>query len=178
MLADTYTLNITNVFTDDGTGNIKTLNNGAVLQFKTPEDLRKKGKCHITVVGGGMYVVSDDAANTLYTTPKKTFFVFTSNISQLGYSTNTRGASNILGRCLYSYAYDAADPVKIPVLPLSSINNLSFSCRELPPVIEIERNVINSETNKLELVENANNQDYPYEITLQLVFEEDLKKPF
>ena len=175
MLADTYTLNITNVFTDDDTGNIKTLNNGAVLQFKTPEDLRKKGKCHITVVGGGMYVVSS-GGDLLFTNQSKTFFVFTSNISQLGYSTNTRGASNILGRCLFSY--DASAGVKVPVLPLISINNLSFSCRELPPVIEITRNVINSATNQIELAENVgNNANYPYEITLQIVFDEDLKKP-
>jgi len=137
------------------------------VSFDTPDYLRKKGKCKITVVGGNICLV--DGTNRLNADATKTILCLNSNIPQLGYYTETRGGNTVLGTC--PTVYTGAVATDGYNAPFTSVTPLIFTCPELPPVIEVERMVYN--TTVLEALGSTN--IVPFYVELDIQFFEDMK---
>ena len=132
---DNYILRITNTSLADG---LSISANNSTVSFDTPDYLRKKGKCKITVVEGNIHL--REGENDRIYNPNRTIFVLTSNIPMLGYYTETRGQNNVLGTSLVPYTGTNADD-KLINAKFDDNNPTIFTCTELPPVIKIQRMV-------------------------------------
>jgi len=130
---DNYILRITSTSLAKG---VTLSENNSKLSFETPDYLRKKGKCKITVVGGNICLV--DGTNRLNTNSTKSIFCLISNIPQLGYFTENRGANTVLGTCPTIVTGTNANNDGYNV-PFTNITPLIFTCPKLPPVIEVQR---------------------------------------
>jgi hypothetical protein len=131
---DNYILRITNTTLADGSLTISS--DYSTVSFDTPDYLRKKGKCKITVVDGNICMV--DRTTRLNLNSTKTIFLLQSNIPQLGYYTETRGAPTVLGTAPTIYT---GEPDTGYNAPFEGVTPLIFTCPELPPVIEVQRMV-------------------------------------
>lgn len=163
---DNYILRITSTSLADGI----TLNDSkSELSFETPDYLRKKGKCKITVVGGNICLV--DGNNRLNANSTKTILCLNSNIPQLGYFTETRGTNTVLGTCptVYTGTDNNNDGYNVP---FASITPLIFTCPELPPVIKVQRMVYNGTV----FEELTSASSVPFYVELDIQFYEDMPK--
>lgn len=137
------------------------------VKFRTPDFLRKKGKCKIAVVNGNINVSEGNADSIV--SPSRNIFMLTSNIPQLGYYTETRGLNNVLGTSVASYASTiGADMLRN--INIDDANPLEFTCPELPPEIFVERMCYDGRVFKKSL--STNNLEF--HITLDIQFFEDM----
>ena len=161
---DNYILRITNTTLADGSLTISSDN--STVSFDTPDYLRKKGKCKITVVDGNICMVKSVNAR-LNLNNTKTIFLLQSNIPQLGYYTETRGAPTVLGTSPTIYTGATNDGYNVP---FGGATPLIFTCPELPPVIEVQRMVYIGTTLKA----SDTTVVVPFFVELSIQFYEDM----
>jgi hypothetical protein len=163
---DKYILRLANSNNAAGVRNTATFEK---FSIDLPNGLKNKGKCIVRVVNSTM-VIEDDAAAPSRIIPEDTRVVaIMSNISSLGYDTETRGSSNtILGNAIVT-----GDD---KVITLTSGNDsFHFVCPSLPDVIELTKMYVDPTTNLL--TEALDGTEALYcNITLEISFTEDLLK--
>lgn len=163
---DNYILRITNTSLADG---VTVTDTNSAVEFETPSFLRKKGKCKIKVISGNINLC--DGADSRINDEDASIFCLTSNIQQLGYFTETRGANTVLGEC--ATIYKAATALEGFNAPFNiAIEGLEFTCQELPPVIKVQRMVYNGNVFQA----NTNASIVPFQVTLDIRFFEDMEK--
>lgn len=161
---DNYILRITNTTLANG---LTISSDYSAVSFDTPDYLRKKGKCKITVVDGNIHLREGD--NDRIYNADKTIFVLTSNIPMLGYYTETRGQNNVLGTALVPYVGSSAVD-KLINAKFDDNNPTIFTCNELPPVIEVKRQVYVGD----ELQASPSDKVLPFHVVLDIQFYEDM----
>ena len=163
---DKYILRLANSNNAPGVRNTATFQK---FSIDLPNGLKNKGKCIVRIVNSTM-VIEDDAVPANRIIPEDTRVVaIMSNISSLGYDTETRGSSNtILGNAIVV----GADKV----ITLSSGNDsYHFVCPSLPDVIELTKMYVAPTTNLLtEALDGA--EPLYCNVVLELTFMEDLLK--
>tara|TARA_Y100000004_G_C8881334_1_gene397743 strand:- start:478 stop:978 length:501 start_codon:yes stop_codon:yes gene_type:complete len=165
-MRDNYIIRITNTTL---ASNVITLNTAKnVAKFEVPNWLRSKGKCNIQVVSSS--IALQNGSGTRILANGENLIVMRSNISMLGYNTETNGLPNVLGTAIVP-----ADTTR--VVALDSVAAMEFTCTQLPPVIEVERMTYKSTTPfSLQAADNYTTDVVPFQITLQLSFYEDEHK--
>ena len=163
---DKYILRLANSNNAPGVRNTATFEK---FSIDLPNGLKNKGKCIVRVVNSTM-VIEDDSVAANRIIPEDTRVVaIMSNISSLGYDTESRGSSNtILGNAIVV----GADKV----ITLSSGNDsYHFVCPCLPDVIELTKMYVAPTTNLL--TEALDGTEALYcNVVLELTFMEDLLK--
>jgi len=163
---DKYILRLANSNNAPGVRNTATFEK---FSIDLPNGLKNKGKCIVRVVNSTM-VIEDDSVAANRIIPDDTRVVaIMSNISSLGYDTETRGSSNtILGNAIVV----GADKV----ITLSSGNDsYHFVCPSLPDVIELTKMYVAPTTNLLTEALDGTEPLY-CNVVLELTFMEDLLK--
>lgn len=118
---DNYIVNLNNSSVN---GDMSISADTRTVTYETPSFLLKKGKCKITVLSA--YMTTD---NSLTNTP----IFLTSNLQQLGYSSENRGNNRVLA------TFTERD---IAVQALANNAPLTFTCSKLPPLITLSREAI------------------------------------
>ena len=165
-MRDNYIIRITNTTLATDVITLNTAKN--LAKFEVPNWLRSKGKCNIQVVSSSIALQNGSGARILAN--GENIVVMRSNISMLGYNTETNGLPNVLGTAIVP-----ADTTR--VVSLDSVAAMEFTCTQLPPVIEVERMTYKSTTPfALQAADNYTTNVVPFQITLQLSFYEDEHK--
>lgn len=166
-----YILRISNTPLSNVTGLTFSEDNSSV-SFETPEFLRKKGKCKVSVVQGVIATGIDGNASDRLFSPNKNTFALSSNIPQLGYSTDNRAANTLLGTAVMSYTTPTDSTRAVEILALGTF---TFTCPQLPPVITVQRMVIDQGSNSLIVSTNTNESLIPFQVNLDITFYEDME---
>ena len=164
---DKYILRLSNSNNAVGVRNSPTFQTFSV---DLPNGLKNKGKCIIRVVNSSMVLERTISGAQERIIPANTHIVvLSSNISSLGYDTETRGSSNtILGSGLILSTQKA--------ITLATHNdNFQFMCPSLPDVIELTKLCVSPTTDKLVLTEDTTASLY-CNVSLEISFIEDLTK--
>jgi hypothetical protein len=164
---DKYILRLSNSNNAVGVRNSPTFQTFSV---DLPNGLKNKGKCIIRVVNSSMILERSINGEQKRIIPDNThIIVLSSNISSLGYDTDTRGSSNtILGSGLVLSTQKA--------ITLAAHNDsFHFMCPSLPDVIELTKLCVSPTTDKLILTNDTTASLY-CSVTLEITFISDLTK--
>ena len=165
MCNDKYILRLSNTTIGNQAADLNT--NKDKVSIRIPNHLRSKGKCMISVVeitmslrnGSGNRVIANGTH----------IVCLRSNIPQLGFGNEQNTRNQILGSGIVQDNNTNA-------VQLDSSSSLTFTCPELPDVIELERMCYDPANNfNLIAADNFTTDVVPYQVTLQISFDEDDK---
>ena len=162
---DNYILRITNTSLSEDL--IVVDNLLGTVSLRIPLILLSKGKCRVTVIDSAISLRNASGADRVVTNDTH-IIALRSNISSLGFNSETGGNANILGSAIIP-----ADTTN--VVSLDSQNPLSFVCMQLPAIILIERMCYDSSSPfKLIRANNYTTATVPFQVTLSINFFEDM----
>lgn len=166
---DTYILRLTNWSIAGASSNTPVLDsNNNEFTVKVPAQLRGKGKCKCSVLGGEVLLEAHGGATRIVPNDAR-YLELESNIPYLGYSSETTGSS---GAILVASAITDNTQVSVtPVLANTSATN--FTCPLLPAEIRCKKWYLNADNERV-AAEDYTTKSLPVEVILQLEFFEDM----
>mgnify|MGYP003634979948 FL=1 len=165
MCKDTYILRLTNTVIGNEAAILNTTKD--IVSIRIPAHLRNKGKCSVKVIS--IHIALQNAAAARVVANGVNIIGIRSNIPQLGHSNELNGPNQILGSAIIP-----ADTTRVVAVDTSDA--LNFTCPKLPDVIELERVCYDHANNFNLIAANAyTTNTVPYQVTLQITFDEDDK---
>ena len=157
MCKDTFVLRLTNTVIGNEAAILNTTKD--IVSIRIPAHLRNKGKCSVKVIS--IHIALQNAAAARVVANGVNIIGIRSNIPQLGHSNELNGPNQILGSA---------------IIPVDTSDALNFTCPKLPDVIELERVCYDHANNFNLIAANAyTTNTVPYQVTLQITFDEDDK---
>ena len=165
MCKDTYILRLTNSVIGNESADLN--NNNDKVSIRIPNHLRSKGKCMVKVIS--IHIALQNGTGTRVVANGTNIIAIRSNILQLGHSNENNASNQILGSAIIPL--DTTRAVSV-----DTSDALNFTCGSLPDVIELER-MCYDPANKFNLIaaDNYTTDVVPYQVTLQISFDEDDK---
>ena len=165
MCKDTYILRLTNSVIGNESADLN--NNNDKVSIRIPNHLRSKGRCMIKVIS--IHIALQNGTGTRVIANGTNIIAIRSNILQLGHSNENNASNQILGSAIIPL--DTTRAVSV-----DTSDALNFTCGSLPDVITLER-MCYDPSNKFNLIaaDNFTTDVVPYQITLQIQFDEDDK---
>ena len=165
MCKDTYILRLTNSVIGNESADLN--NNNDKVSIRIPNHLRSKGKCMVKVIS--IHIALQNGTGTRVVANGTNIIAIRSNILQLGLSNENNASNQILGSAIIPL--DTTRAVSV-----DTSDALNFTCGSLPDVIELER-MCYDPANKFNLIaaDNYTTDVVPYQVTLQISFDEDDK---
>ena len=163
MCSEKYILRLSNTTIGNETVTLNT--DKSKVDIRLPNHLRSRGKCTVSVVeitmslrnGSGNRVIANGTH----------IVCLRSNISQLGWGNEQNSQNQILGSGIVPDNNTNA-------VQLDSTSSLTFTCPQLPDVIELERMAYDPNNNHNLIAANSFTTDVvPFQCVLQIEFEDD-----
>lgn len=163
MCSEKYILRLSNTTIGNETVTLNT--DKSKVDIRLPNHLRSRGKCTVSVVeitmslrnGSGNRVIANGTH----------IVCLRSNISQLGWGNEQNSQNQILGSGIVPD--NNANAVQ-----LDSTSSLTFTCPQLPDVIELQRMCYDPANNHNLIAANSFTTDtVPFQVVLQIEFEDD-----
>ncbi len=165
MCKDTYILRLTNTVIGNESTTLNADKNK--VSIRLPNYLRSKGKCSVKVIS--IHIALQNATANRVVANGVNIIAIRSNILQLGHSNENNASNTILGSAIIP-----ADTTR--AVSVDTSDALNFTCGGLPDVIELERMCYNhAGTFNLIAANNYTTAVVPFQVTLQITFDEDDK---
>ena len=163
MCKDKYILRLSNTTIGNESVDLNADKNACSIRL--PAHLRNKGKCNIKVIeitislrnGSGTRVIANGTH----------IVAMRSNIRMLGHGNEQNGFNQILGS-------GVVQDNNTNAVQLDSSEALTFTCPQLPDVIELERMCYDPSNNfNLIAANNYTTNVVPFQVVLEITFDED-----
>ena len=168
-LHDLYVLRLANTSKSATVNNPLTLSaDKASVSVRIPDDIRKKGKCQISIVDATIQLqLANTAASRVV--PANTHIVSLGwDLPVLGFDNEVTGTPQIFGSC-------ASDVNSKNACVLDSVQANTFTCLALPPTITITRFYYDA-NGLIKIANTFSDAVVPFQVTLNIQFFEDDKK--
>ena len=167
-LHDVYVLRLANTSKSNTVNNPLTLSTDkASVTIAIPDEMRKKGKCQIRVIGANINLQNGNNSATRVIPANTHIVALGWDLPVLGFDNEVTGPPQIFG--------SASDVSSKNACNLDSVDSNTFTCLSLPQNITLTRYYYD-DAGALQVADEYTTAVVPYQITLNIQFFEDDKK--